>query len=272
LTLGFVANEALPLLERSLARSDPGDSIVRKLYYMIVQCHRQLGQPAEALAACRRGRSYYAQDAELLSQEAQLRAEQGDGAGAEACYLQLLAGPEAAHLASVPIGLNGYITRHNLAVLYHQQGRLAEAETQWRAAVEEKPDFVQAWLGLEELYVSQGRWMELEWVAQQLANQRAGGLDAAVTRARGHLARKEFALAKGLLRHAIGMAPRALRPRVLLSHVFLQEDEDLDLAEKALADVLVIDPNHPEAGRNLAVLQARKRGHRNAVLSSERTS
>src|SRR5438552_1743970 len=84
---------------------------------------------------------------------------------AEVCYLQLLAGPEAAHLASVPIGLNGYITRHNLAVLYHQQGRLAEAETQWRAAVEKKPDFVQAWLGLEELYVSQGRWMELEWVA-----------------------------------------------------------------------------------------------------------
>src|SRR5438128_9125567 len=53
--------EALPFLERSLARSDPGDSIVRKLYYYLVQCHRQMEQPDEALAACQRGRSYYPQ-------------------------------------------------------------------------------------------------------------------------------------------------------------------------------------------------------------------
>jgi hypothetical protein len=30
--------EALPLLQRSLARSQAGDSIVRKLYALIVQC------------------------------------------------------------------------------------------------------------------------------------------------------------------------------------------------------------------------------------------
>jgi hypothetical protein len=47
--------EALPLLQRSLARSQPRDSIVRKLYALIVQCHRHLGEHDQALAACRAG-------------------------------------------------------------------------------------------------------------------------------------------------------------------------------------------------------------------------
>jgi len=38
--------EALPMLGRSLERSQPGDSIVRKLYALIVQCHR-LGEPRQ---------------------------------------------------------------------------------------------------------------------------------------------------------------------------------------------------------------------------------
>jgi glycosyltransferase involved in cell wall biosynthesis/tetratricopeptide (TPR) repeat protein len=143
--------EAMPLLERSLAGSAPADSIVRKLHYMIVQCHRQLGQRAEALAACQRGRSFYGQDEELLSQEGQLRDELGDFTGAEACYLQLLTSEEGPHFASVPLGLHGYRTRHNLGVLYCRQGRVAEAEVQWRAALAEQPGFMPSRLALEEV-------------------------------------------------------------------------------------------------------------------------
>src|SRR5262249_39103180 len=58
--------EALPLYQRSLERSAPGDSIVRKLYSLVAQCHGQLGQWAQALAACRQGQGHYPDDAELL--------------------------------------------------------------------------------------------------------------------------------------------------------------------------------------------------------------
>ena len=37
--------EALPMLQRSLDGSAPADSIVRKLHYLIVQCHRQMNRP-----------------------------------------------------------------------------------------------------------------------------------------------------------------------------------------------------------------------------------
>src|SRR5205814_5606554 len=37
--------EALPCLRRSLERSQPGDSIARKLYALLAQGHRRPGQP-----------------------------------------------------------------------------------------------------------------------------------------------------------------------------------------------------------------------------------
>jgi hypothetical protein len=45
---------------------------------------------------------------------------------------------------------------------------------------------------------------------------------------------------------------------VILSHVLLQEGRDPQAAEKALHDVLALDPNHREARHNLAALQKRE--------------
>jgi glycosyltransferase involved in cell wall biosynthesis len=48
--------EALPLFRRSLELSDPSDSIVRKLYSLVAQCHNQLGQAAKPWPHVGRGR------------------------------------------------------------------------------------------------------------------------------------------------------------------------------------------------------------------------
>src|SRR5207248_9295973 len=110
--------EAVPLIQRSLERSGPADSIVRKLYALLAQCQRRLGQRAEALAAGAAGRALYPDDVELLFQEAVVRAEEKDGAGAEQCYLKALANRERAHFGSVLTGLGSYLARSNLARLY----------------------------------------------------------------------------------------------------------------------------------------------------------
>ena len=114
--------EALPLLQRSLARSQAGDSIVRKLYASIVQCHRQLGEHDQALAACKTGQQHYPQDCELLFQEGLVRREHGDRVGAERCFLHLMEHWEGSHFASLDTGLRSHKARHNLAVLYREQG------------------------------------------------------------------------------------------------------------------------------------------------------
>jgi GT2 family glycosyltransferase/Flp pilus assembly protein TadD len=259
--------EALPLLRRSLERSHPQDSIVRKLYALIASCHRALGQSQEALAACREGRTHYPDDAELLFDEGLLLRETGDLAGAEACLLRLLAAREGGHFASVDTGLRGYKTRHNLAVVYHQQGRHAEARAQWQAVVAERSDFVPGWLGLAEVCLRSRTGDELEAVAQQLERLPQGPLEAAVLRARGLMIRQEFRQARALLAAVVAAHPEALGPRIYLSHALLQEGHDLDAAEEALRALLALDPGNREAQHNLAVLLRQRRQGANDVFA-----
>jgi GT2 family glycosyltransferase/tetratricopeptide (TPR) repeat protein len=251
--------EALPLLRRSLALSHPADSIVRKAYTLVMECHRQLGQPEEALTVCQEGRRYYPDDAQLLFQEALLCRELGDPAGAEGCFLRLLETNEGPHFASVAEGLRGHKARHNLAIVYHEQGRLAEAEAQWKAALDEQQSFTPSWLGLGELYLAQARFRELDLVIAQLEGRASGNGDAVAVsalRARRHIALKEFSAARNILEEAIDLKPGATYLWIVLSHALLQEGKDWERAEEALRTVLQLDPGNAEARNNLAILLA----------------
>jgi tetratricopeptide (TPR) repeat protein len=251
--------EALPLLRRSLELSHPHDSIVRKLYSLIAGCHAQLGQPQQALAACLEGRRLYPDDDELLFFEGLLRQEAGDLEGARACYLQLLAGPRpAGHFASVDPGLRTYRARHQLALICRRLGQDADAEPLWRTALAERPGFAPARLALAELYLDQARWPDLEEQARHFDALPGGELEAALLRARGHLARREFDRARAAAEQAVRRWPEALPARVLLSHVLLQAGTDLDAAERAVRAVLELAPDHPNARHNLAVLLGQK--------------
>jgi GT2 family glycosyltransferase/tetratricopeptide (TPR) repeat protein len=260
-------SESLPLLRRSLERSHPKDSIVRKLYALIAACHRGLGQPPEALAVCKEGRTHYPDDAELLFAEGVLCLGQDDLPGAEACLTRALAGQEGDHFASVDAGLKGYKTRHNLAVVYHRQGRHAEAEAQWRAVVAEQPNFLPGWLGVAEACLGRQDWDGLEAALQRLERLPQGALEAGVLRGRGLLARREFAAAIALLRAVAASHPKAVGPRVILSHALLQEGKDSAAAEQALRDVLALEPDNQEARHNLAVLLGPQRQGTDALFA-----
>ncbi len=95
--------------------------------------------------------------------------------------------------------------------------------------------------------------------------RRAGGPvpaagEAAVLRARGLLARRDYAAALAALAPACAGAPDALWPRVIRSHVLLQEGRDPDAAERAVRDVLALDPGNAQAQHNLYVLAQRRGG------------
>jgi GT2 family glycosyltransferase/tetratricopeptide (TPR) repeat protein len=250
--------EAIPLLRQSLERSQPSDSIVRKLYALMASCHRALGQRPEALQACAQGRQHYPDDIELLFQEGILRREEGDLEGAARSLEQLLYVQQPPHFASIDAGLQGYKGRHNLGLVYQQQGRLLEAEAQWQAALAERPGFLPSLLGLAELYLGLSRWTEFEGKLGQLAADPEAALETAVLRARAYLARKEFSAARSILTETIAQNPRVPWPHVILSHVLLQEGRDLVGAEEALRDVLALDPSHAEAKHNLSVLLQRQ--------------
>lgn len=81
--------------------------------------------------------------------------------------------------------------------------------------------------------------------------------EAPVLRARAAMARNQFADVRARLEAAIAAAPRAIRPRVVLSHALLQEDREPLAAGRALRNVLGLDPLNAEARHNLSVLLAR---------------
>ena len=246
------AAEAVQPLRRALDLAQPADFFVRQLYGQLARGYCQLGRRAEALDVCRAARANYDDYAELAFLEGQLLDAEGDLGGAEACFLRLL--QPGARFVGDDLGLCGYKARQNLAVIYYRQHRYAEAESQWRAVVADRPDFVPAWLSLANLWSAQNRLAEVEEAAKQLQGKAAGTAAAALLRALAHMFRRDFPAAKQILIELIARDQRAFWPRVLLGDLLLQEGKDLAGAEQALREALSLNPDHLPTHRKLKLL------------------
>jgi tetratricopeptide (TPR) repeat protein len=248
------AERALPYLRRSLNRCGPGDSIVRKLYVLLVQAHRELGQGQEAAAALRAGRARHPDDPELLFLEGLLRYQAGDPKGARACAEQVRTLRPGAHFSSIDSGLRGPRALYLLGLIARDQGQADEAESFWRSALAESPQLVPAWLALAELFLVQGRPAELDAMLKCVPAAPLAETEALILRGRTRLACRDFADAGRLFADAVARDPRYLKPRLFLTYALLQDGSDPQAAEQALRDFLALDPAHAESWRNLALL------------------
>jgi tetratricopeptide (TPR) repeat protein len=261
--------EAIQMFERSLTHSQWGDSITRKLHVLLAQSYRQFGQVEKGLAICRQGLAHFAGDPELLFQQGVALRALDDQPGAEQSWRAVLTAVPGQYFASVDVGLQGFLTHHNLAGLYQAQGRLDEALRHWAAALADRPGYLPALIGLGECHLLQRRWDNMDHIIRQLEGLPEGRMDAEVMRARRHLAWKEYGKALQLLRGTKERYPAALWPRVVHSHVLLQEGKDWVAAEQALREILELEPGHSEARQNLIVL-LRQQGRMEEALAQER--
>jgi tetratricopeptide (TPR) repeat protein len=159
---------AFALLEDSLNRSHPTDSIVRKLFVLLSNCRTHQNKPAEALRICLRGLEVCPDDAELLFLEGVLRAESGDLHGAHAALVRLLNTRPGQHFTSVVAGLRGHRGLHQLALVCARLGQAQEAERLWRQALQEAPRSVPALAEFANLLLNQGRRPEAEGLLARL--------------------------------------------------------------------------------------------------------
>jgi glycosyltransferase involved in cell wall biosynthesis/Tfp pilus assembly protein PilF len=246
--------EALPHLQRSLETAASHSSILRKLYHLLGVCQRNLGKPEEALKICQKGLGLFPDDAEMLLEEGMMLRDKGDMAGAEQSWLKLFIPRQGNYFASEEVGLRGFKTRQLLTEIYARQERWLEAEVQCRAALAERPDFEPAWMGLAEICLRQGRHNDLEELLERVEPTGAPPAKLGWLRARSLAQRQEFARARQALDRTISLDPKAIGPRVLLSHVLLQEGKDWPAAERALRDILDLEPTNQEAQHNLQLL------------------
>jgi GT2 family glycosyltransferase/tetratricopeptide (TPR) repeat protein len=260
--------EAQMHLQGALEKTKPSSSTLRKLYHLLALAYRHLDRREEALRTCQEGLERFPLDAELLCEQGLLRRDQEDFRGAEKSWLSLLDAQRGQYFASEEVGLRGFRTRQLVAEIYRAQERNLEAEVQWRAALAERGDFEPAWVGLVELYLRGERWPELEYLLQDLEGRALNPAKVGWLRARGQVQRKELAAARRTLAGVVAHDPGALGPRVLLSQVLLQEGRDWTAAERALRDVLAIDPNHVETQHNLRVL-LRRLGKKSTAMAGD---
>ncbi len=82
----------------------------------------------------------------------------------------------AVGFSSAVDGLGGRRARHELALLCQEQGRAEEAGRHWGAILADAPDFLPAWRGLGELYLTHQRWNELDAVIAELGAGAGEGL------------------------------------------------------------------------------------------------
>jgi tetratricopeptide (TPR) repeat protein len=155
---------------------------------------------------------------------------------------------------TVDAGPHGNTIRRNLAVIYHSQGRYALAEAQWRAILTTQPESMDAWMGLGDAWLAEGRTEELQSALQKLNADPGRFLEAALLSARLHLANGDFAAARRVLEDAISRSPDAFYPRVFLCEVLWQEGADWRAAENALRDLLARDPEYAPARAKLQAL------------------
>lgn len=252
--------EALPILQKSLDRSDPTLSIVRKLYPLITQAHWHLGDRAQAQAVCQRGLDRYPEDAELLYQAALLAREGRDFPRAANALHRLLQSRPGEYFDMVEVGLRGFKARHLLGAVYRDMGKDAEAEAEFRAALAEKPDYPAAAVSLCDLLLARRAFDAAEAEVGRLAADPAAAVDAAMLTGRIRFGQKRYAEARAGLEAAVAAHPRFLPLRVLLTHVLIEEAADWPAAEAALRAVLDQDPDHKEARHNLDVLLRKKAG------------
>jgi Flp pilus assembly protein TadD len=126
-------------LQRSLAGSAPGDSIVRKLFALIARAQQMLGELGAALRTCAQGLAVDPEDAELWFRKGVAYRHRGESTQAEACWRRILTLRRPEQFCSVDQGIYGHLTRRNLAMLATERGDGGEANRLWAEVLAECP-------------------------------------------------------------------------------------------------------------------------------------
>jgi tetratricopeptide (TPR) repeat protein len=159
MTLADMGNHdrAVDALCRSILVAAPNESHIRKAYALLVSSLTELHRHEAAREACRKGRSVFPDDAELLFRDGILYQQTGEFDKAEKAYAAVLNTTDERYFASMDHAIKGFKARHNLATVLTSMGRFEDAEFEWRKVTEEVPHYVPGWLGLTDALVRQAK-------------------------------------------------------------------------------------------------------------------
>jgi len=261
---GAEFKEGADYLRRSIARSGPNESHLRKAYALLVYALARLERWDEAIATCREGLRRFPDDPELRFRHGVLLHDVGRLDEAAALYENLLADPGTRHFTSIDRGLCGFKARQNLAIVYTDLNEPAKAEAQWRRIVADEPGYAPGWRGLGDALIRQGRLDEADRLRERLAADPALAGEAHLLAGRTAAARGDVDAAQAAFRRAGGALPDDTEPLRVLCQVLFESGGDAE-AEAALRELADRHPDDAPARHNLGSLFLRAGRYAEAV-------
>jgi GT2 family glycosyltransferase/tetratricopeptide (TPR) repeat protein len=258
--------QAIHFLRRCLEVSNPQESHVRKAYALLISALSQSGQHPEAEETCDRGLALFPEDKELQFRSALLFHHRGRLKEAEHAYLRVLNEAEERHFTSIDQGLAGFKARHNLALVYEDQGNLPKAEGEWRRITSERPQYRPAWRGLGEILL---RLEDLSAVRRLIHDlQTQSDLRGEDLWLAGRLAEccQDLKLAERYFVQAEEYAPTAEEACRGLARVYFGSGHLVE-SEAALLRLLKHNPEDPVALANLGTVSACRGEHERAIAA-----
>lgn len=155
-------------LRRCLELSNPQESTVRKVYAMLAGCRLEQHDLSAARSIVEKGLALYPRDPELLFRAGIIYRECGDLRASEQCYLTLIGSREQGHIDSLDVTMTGFKAHHNLAIVYRDMGRTAEAEQRFAQSIKLNPRFTPSLIGLADLYLSLRRFDDARAIAARI--------------------------------------------------------------------------------------------------------
>lgn len=202
--------EAIKYLQQCLKVSHPEESQVRKAYALLINALSQNNQYQDAWDCCCQGLTHFPSDKELLFRQAMLNHHFGRLLDAEKTYLRVINEQADRHFTSIDVGLSGYKTRHNLAIIYDEMGKLEQAEGQWRLIIKEIPKYTTAWKCLGETLLKANKLEQVEQLAMTMRRQTDTHIDSFILSARLLERQDNPDQAIQLLQKEIGINPQEL--------------------------------------------------------------
>ena len=230
--------------------------MVRKLYAMLVDILGGLNRREDALALSAEGLENFPDDPELLFARALHLSRAGDHGGAERCLLRMIRRPtgEKYYLFGVQSDLCTRKAAFQLGLTYCDQQRFAESERVFQELLAQFPDYSQAWVGLGQVYLSQQRWRDTDYVAQQLRKCPGGDVMADILTAENLSLRGNHVDAQPYVERAMTKAPRMIWPRIVYADILMRRNMPLEQCILAWQNLLQICPGHPYAQKQLAAI------------------
>jgi tetratricopeptide (TPR) repeat protein len=151
-----------------------------------------------------------------------------------------------------------------LGAMYGETGKMADAEAQYRRALELRPDYFDALTNLGDVYRAQNRFPEAEEAYRKAVDAGAPYYNTYYNLANVYIATKRYPEAAAALARAAEVDPASSEARFSLGWVYDQMGDAAN-AERYYADALRLKPGYPEPRINLGVLETKQGRYKEAL-------